>query len=58
MTAPKKQTLILDEEYMAELLSEELCGDCSPLADLRVETVSQEDDGSFHVIMGPKGQAA
>jgi hypothetical protein len=31
MTAPKKQTLILDEEYMAELLSEELCGDCSPL---------------------------
>jgi hypothetical protein len=52
--APNKQTLIVDEDYMAGLLSEELCGDDSPLADLRVETVSQDDDGSFVIVMAAK----
>jgi hypothetical protein len=50
---PNKQTLIIDEAYMVNLMTEELCND-GPLSDLRVETVSQEDDGSFVIVMGPK----
>lgn len=50
-------TLIVEPDYMAGLLNEELCSDGSPLGDLRVETVTQEDDGSFHVAMGPRETA-
>ena len=52
-----KQTLVVDEDYLAGLLTEELCGDCSPLADLKVDVVSQDDDGSFVIVMSPKDAA-
>lgn len=53
--AQNQQTLIIDEAYMANLMTEELCTD-GPLSDLKVETVSQEDDGSFHIVMVPDNE--
>lgn len=53
MTEPRKVTLNFDEQYMADLMSEELCSD-GPLSDLRVETVTQEEDGGFVIVMAVK----
>lgn len=53
MSEPKKITLTVDEDYMANLMTEELCSD-GPLSDLHVETVSQDDDGSFVIVMALK----
>jgi hypothetical protein len=53
MAEPRKVTLHFDEQYMADLMSEELCTD-GPLSDLRVETVTQKEDGGFVIVMAVK----
>jgi hypothetical protein len=54
VTQEQKAILIFSEEYLAELLTEELCGDCSSLSDLRVEGVCQNEDGTYSLAMVPK----
>lgn len=54
---PSPMTMLVGEEYLAELLTEELCGD-GALSDLKVKAISQSESGVFQIVMAPKKDEA
>lgn len=55
MPDTREQKLIVDEDYMAGLLDEELCND-GPLADLQIAAVTQLEDGGFEITLVRKAE--
>jgi hypothetical protein len=56
MSGARMQFLTVDEKYLADLLSEELCGDGSPLGDLEVVSLLQLESGKFQIGMELKNE--